>query len=139
MPQPTSEQIESYRDHTWRRMPELRIENAAEAERFIESVGFCSTLTDARRPGPSLYIAVCGRRDAILPRHVQKDPEASHTWLLKDDLVRRGNVYYGKLARARTFFIAPRMIRYFHAVRGMRRAEESRRLSRPARRMLTVL
>ena len=57
-----------------------------------------------------------------MPRNVQKDPEASHTWLLKDDLVRRGQVYYGKLAGARTMFVAPRMIPYFHAVWGMRRA-----------------
>src|SRR5262249_61716032 len=68
-----------------------------------------------------------------MPRHVQKDPEASHTWLLKDDLVRRGKVYYGKLSGARTTFIAPRMIPYFNAVWGLRRAGESRRLGRPAR------
>src|SRR5438045_7823825 len=107
-----------------------RVEPAVHAERFIESVGFASCLTDSRRPGPSLYVAVCGRRDAIMPRNVQKDPEASHTWLLKDEVVRRGKLYYGKLARARTLFIAPRMIRYFHAVWGVRRADERRRLSR---------
>ncbi len=50
-------------------------------------------MTDARRPGPSLYIAVCGRRDAIMPPNVQKDPESSHTWRLKDELMRRGRVY----------------------------------------------
>ena len=51
----------------------LRIESAVDAERFIEDVGFANTLTDARRAGPSLYIAVCGRRDVSLPRNVQKD------------------------------------------------------------------
>jgi hypothetical protein len=96
-------------------------------------------MTDARRPGPSLYVAVCGRRDAVMPRHVQKDPEASQTWLLKDEVVRRGRVYYGKLTGARTLFIAPRMIRYFHAVWGARRADEPRRLSRPAQAILRVL
>src|SRR5262249_40250250 len=74
-----------------------------------------------------------------MPRHVQKDPEASHTWLLKDDLVRRGKVYYGKLSGARATFIAPRMIPYFHALWGVRRADESRRLSRTARAILRVL
>ena len=48
-----------------------------DAERFIEQVGFAACLTDSRRPGPSLYVAVCGRRDAVMPRNVQKDPEAS--------------------------------------------------------------
>ena len=51
-----------------------------EAEHFIEQVGFAACLTDARPPGPSLYVAVCGRRDAVMPRNVQKDPEASLTW-----------------------------------------------------------
>ncbi|HZE63252.1 MAG TPA: hypothetical protein VE056_05200, partial [Pyrinomonadaceae bacterium] len=70
------ETIESYRDRSWRREPDLRIEDPLAAERFIERVGFCAALTDSRRPGPSLYIAVCGRRDAHMPRNVQKDPES---------------------------------------------------------------
>ena len=57
-----------------------------------------------------------------MPRHVQKDEEASHTWLLKDDLVRRGNIYYAKLARGKTMFIAPRMVPHFHALWGVRRS-----------------
>ena len=96
-------------------------------------------MTDARRPGPSLYVAVCGRRDAVMPRNVQKDPEASHTWHLKDDLIRRGKVHYAKLAGARAMFIAPRMIPYFHSIWGIRHADESKRLSRPARAILRVL
>ena len=64
-----------------------------------------------------------------MPRNVQKDPEASLTWVLKDELVRRGKVYYAKLARGKTMFLAPRMIPYFHAVWGLRRAEEKQRLS----------
>jgi hypothetical protein len=84
-------------------------------------------------------VAVCGRRDAVMPRNVQKDPEASLTWELKDELVRRGKVYYAKLARGKTTFLAPRMIPYFHAVWGVRRSEEKRRLSRNARAVLKVL
>ena len=134
-----SAEVEESRDERWQREATRQIETPFDAERFIERVGFAACLTDARRPGPSLYVAVCGRRDAIMPRNVQKDPEASHTWHLKDDLVRRGKVYYSKLAGARAMFIAPRMIPYFCSVWGMRRAEESRRLSRPARAILHVL
>jgi hypothetical protein len=134
-----SSQAEDYRDARWQREGTRQVDTVHDAERFIERVGFAACLTDSRRPGPSLYVAVCGRRDAILPRNVQKDPETSHTWVLKDDLVRRGNVYYGKLAGARTMFMARRMIPYFNAVWGMRRAEESRRLSRPAQAILRVL
>jgi hypothetical protein len=133
------EDIEEYRDVRWRREAMRPVETAHDAERFVEEVGFAACLTDSRRPGPSLYVAVCGRRDAVMPRNVQKDPEASHTWLLKDDLVRRGKVYYAKLARGKTMFLAPRMISNFHAVWGMRRAEEKRRLSGSAQAILRVL
>jgi len=133
------EDIEEHRDACWRREGARVVETAIEAERFIEQIGFAAALTDSRRPGPSLYVAVCGRRDAVLPRHVQKDPETSLTWRLKDEIVRRGKIYYGKLARGKAMFIAPRMIRYFHAVWGMRQAEERRRLSPAARAVLRVL
>ena len=136
---PLSIEAEELRDARWHREPTRQVETPFEAERFVERAGFAACMTDARRPGPSLYVAVCGRRDAIMPRNVQKDPEASHTWHLKDDLVRRGKVYYGKLAGARAMFIAPRMVPYFHAVWGIRRAEESRCLSRSARAILRVL
>jgi hypothetical protein len=75
----------------------------------------------------------------VLPRHVQKDPEASLTWHLKDQLLRRGKVYYAKLARGKTMFIAPRLVPAFQAVWGVKRADETRRLSRSARAILHVL
>ncbi len=132
-------EIEDYRDLHWRREGTRLVETAADAERFIEETGFCACLTDTRRPGPSLYIAVCGRRDAVMPRNVQKDPEASHTWLLKDELVRRGRVYYAKLARGKAMFVAPRLIPHFQAVWGVRRTDEPARLGDPARAVLRVL
>jgi hypothetical protein len=139
VPKQIPTEIEEFRDVRWRREATRQIETAFEAERFIEQVGFAACLTDSRRPGPSLYVAVCGRRDAVLPRHVQKDPEASTTWVLKDELVRRGKVYYAKMARGKAVFLAPRMIPYFHAIWGVRRSEEARRLSKPARAILRVL
>jgi hypothetical protein len=132
-------EIEEYRDERWCREGMRQVETALDAERFIAQAGFAACLTDSRRPGPSLYVAVCGRRDAVMPRNVQKDPEASLTWRLKDEIIGRGKVYYAKLARGKATFIAPRMIPYFHAVWGVRRAEEPRRLSRHARAILHVL
>ncbi len=116
-----------------------QVETALDAERFIEQVGFAACLTDCRKPGPSLYVAVCGRRDAVMPRNVQKDEEASRTWVLKDEIIARGQVYYAKLARGKAMFLAPRMIPYFHAVWGVRRSEEPRRLSKKAQAVLRVL
>ena len=132
-------EIEEHRDGSWRREATRQVSTAIDAERFIEQVGFASCLTDSRRPGPSLYIAVCGRRDAVMPRNVQKDEEASLAWVLKDEVIRRGNVYYAKLARGKATFIAPRMIPYFNAIWGVRRAEEPKQLSRNAQKILKVL
>ena len=132
-------EIDDYRDARWCREATRQVETVVDAERFIEQVGFTACLTDSRRPGPSLYVAVCGRRDAVLPRNVQKDPETSLTWTLKDQVIRRGRMYYAKLARGKTMFLAPRMIPYFHAVWGVRRSEEAQRLSRNARAVLKVL
>ena len=133
------QEVEDYRDQRWRREGTRQVDTVIDAEHFIEQVGFSACLTDARRPGPSLYIAVCGRRDAVMPRNVQKDVEASLAWTLKDDVVRRGKVYYAKLARGKALFIAPRMVPFFHAVWGMRRSDEARRLSKNARAVLRVL
>jgi hypothetical protein len=134
-----SAEFEDYRDERWCREGTRTVCTVLEAERFVEQVGFAACMTDSRRPGPSLYVAVCGRRDAVLPRNVQKDPESSLTWNLKDQLVRRGKVYYAKLARGKAMLVAPRMVPHFHAIWGMRRAEEAKRLSRNARAVLRVL
>ena len=132
-------EVEEFRDERWNREGARQIETAFEAERFIDRAGFAACLTDSRRPGPSLYVAVCGRRDAVMPRNVQKDPEASATWHLKDELIARGRVYYAKLSRGKATFIAPRLIPSFHAVWGVRASEEKRRLSTHARAILKVL
>ena len=132
-------EVEAYRDRMWRREPEARVEDALGAERLVEAVGFCAAMTDARRPGPSLYVAVCGRRDAHMPRNVQKDPESSLTWRLKDEVMRRGRVYYAKLSKGKATFIAPRLVPAFNALWGVLRRAEARALSADAREILKVL
>jgi hypothetical protein len=133
------EEVELFRDHAWRREPEARVETATEAEMLVEAAGFCATMTDARRPGPSLYVAVCGRRDAHMPRNVQKDPESSLTWVLKDELMRRGRVYYAKLTKNRATFVARRLVPHFNALWGVARRAEGAAFSADARSVLKVL
>ncbi len=131
--------IEIFRDRTWHREPESRIEEVLAAEKFVDRLGFCSALTDSRRPGPSLYIAVCGRRDAHTPRHVQKDPESSLAWTIKDGVLRHGRTYYGKLRGTRSIFVARRLVPHFNALRGVKRKEEQLLLSQPAQNILKIL
>jgi hypothetical protein len=132
-------EIEEHRDVCWNREERSCVQSVLQAENFIERVGFAACLTDARRPGPSLYIAVCGRRDAVMPRNVQKDPESVHTWRLKDELLRRGRVYYGKLPGGKATLLAPRMIAPFKTLFGVPRREERKRLSKGALSILRVL
>src|SRR6476619_2130368 len=139
LPRELPEDIEVHRDRMWRRDPEYRVEDVFSAERFIEDVGFCEALTDSRRPGPSLYVAVCGRRDAHMPRNVQKDPESRLTWTIKDEIVRRGRVYYGKLRGGRATFIARKLLPYFNSISGVSRRQESRALSPAAKSILSIL
>lgn len=132
-------EIEEHRDLHWHRDEQGRVETVAQSEAFVERVGFAACLLDSRHPGPSLYVAVCGRRDAVLPRNVQKDPETSHTWRLKDEIMRRGRIYYGKLPRGKAMLVAPRMVPYFNALWGVRRRQEATRLRSPARAVLRAL
>lgn len=133
------EDAEAYRDRKWRREETLRIETAAEVETLVDDLGFCLGLTDARTNLPSVYIAVCGRRDAHMPRNVQKDPEASLAWVLKDEVMRRGRVYYAKLVKGRSMFVARRLVPYFNAIWGVPRKEEKEALSDSAQKVLKVL
>src|SRR5687767_13851440 len=118
--------VEEHRDHHWHREGPRQIETSIAAESFIDRLGFAACMTDSRRPGPSLYVAVCGRRDAVMPRNVQTDPEASLTWHLKDELLQRVRVYYAKFARGKAMFVAPRLVPHFHARCGASAAPRSR-------------
>ncbi len=134
-----SKETEQFRDRKWRREEILKIETAPQVEALVEDLGFCLALTDARTNLPSVYIAVCGRRDAHSPRNVQKDYEMSLAWTLKDEVMRHGKVYYGKLCKGRAMFVAPRLVPYFNAVWGVPKNCEKDVLSADANKVLKVL
>lgn len=133
------EEIEQYRDRKWRREESLKVDSAEHVEAMVEDLGFCLGLTDVRKNLPSVYTAVCGRRDAHMPPNVQKDYEASRAWVLKDEVVERGNVYYAKLVKGRSWFVAPRLIPVFNAIWGCSKKAEKDELSDNAKKVLKVL
>lgn len=133
------EEIEQYRDRKWRREEPLCLRTAADVEAMVEELGFALGLTDERKRMPSVYIGVCGRRDAHMPRNVQKDPEASSAWVLKDEVIARGRIYYAKLVKGNSMFLAKRMIPVFNAIYGCSRGGESGILSKDGRAVLKVL
>src|SRR6476660_3475981 len=113
------EEIEQYRDRKWRREDALRVDSAEDVEQMVEELGFCLGLTDARTNLPSVFTAVSGRRDAFLPNNVQEDPQATRVWVLTAGLIARGRVYYGKLTKGKSWFIAPRLVPAFHPIWGI--------------------
>ena len=74
-----------------------------------------------------------------MPRNVQKDPESSLAWTIKDEVVRRGRSYYGKLRGSRCIFVARRLVPHFNALFGIPRKQEPSVLSQPAQDILKVL
>lgn len=134
-----TEETESYRDRKWRREESSRFQTARDVEAMVEDIGFALALTDERKRMPSVYIGVCGRRDAHMPRNVQKDPEASLAWVLKDEVIARGNIYYSKLVKGHAMFLAKRMIPVFNSIYGCSQKGEPRILSKPAQSVLNVL
>jgi hypothetical protein len=133
------EEIEQFRDRLWRREDPLKIDTAQDVEAMVEKLGFCLGMTDSRKNLPSVYIAVCGRRDAHMPRNVQKDYEASRAWILKDEVVARGRVYYGKLVKGNSMFLARRMVPVFNTIWGLSKKAEKSGLSENAQKVLKVL
>ena len=133
------EEFEAYRDRKWRREESLRIETAAQVEQMVEDLGLCLGMTDVRKTLPSVYIAVCGRRDAHMPRNVQKDPEASTSWVLKDEVIALGRIYYGKVYKGHSMFLAKRMIPVFNTLWGCSKKGESGILSKTSQAVLKIL
>jgi len=74
-----------------------------------------------------------------MPRNVQKDPEARLAWTIKDDLLRRGRIHYGKLRGNRSTFVSRKLLPYFNAVFGVTRQQEGVVLTEPAQNILRVL
>lgn len=133
------EEIERYRDKMWRREETLRLKTAADVERMVDDLGFCLALTDSRTNSPSVYIGVCGRRDVISPKNVQKDEETSKAWVLKDEVMRKGNVYYSKLLKGRATFVSKDLIPSFNSLFGVPKKGEREHFSDNARSVLRVL
>jgi hypothetical protein len=98
--------VEAWRDRTFRRLPERRVRGERSALRFVDEVGFCFTLSDFGLPVASLYVAVCGRRHPRRPKHTHHDPEIGLTWNLKDSLPAKRVTYYGKLVKGKPTLVS---------------------------------
>jgi hypothetical protein len=92
--------------------PAGRLRTAADAMRFIETVGFCVLFPVKNVPLPSLYFAVSRRAD------VRWDKYAQLIWKWKDELPKNRRAFYGKYFKGRGSFISLKFLPQFLATHG---------------------
>jgi hypothetical protein len=122
------------------------VRTAADALRFVDEVGFCSTFYRFADGVPCLWEAVAGRSAPRWPKRSHHDAAVGLTWRLKDELPAARKVYYGKLLRGRPCLVALDVFPAFYAlVRGRQRARDYRmeyeagRLTLNGRRIMDAL
>src|SRR5690242_19682861 len=134
------------RDRRFRRARALRVRSRADAARFVDAVGFCSTFYCFPEGVPCLWEAVVGRARPRWPRRSHHDAGVGLTWRLKDDLPAARRVYYGKVLKGRPLLVSLALFPAFYALaRGRQRARDytaeytAGRLSHSARRLMDAL
>jgi hypothetical protein len=145
-PSLSAKRLENARDERFRRRPALRVRHARDAERFVASVGFCSTFYCFPEGVPCLWEAVVGRARPRWPKRSHHDDGVGLTWQLKDELPAARRVYYGKVLKLRPLLVALDLFPAFYALaRGRQRARDYRveyeagRLSHTARHLMDAL
>ena len=138
-----ADSIEARRDRTFRRLPALRVGGRARAMQFLDQAGLASLFAYRQVNLPCLWVAVCGRRDPVFPRHSHHDHGVWLAWNLKDELPKAGRVFYAKLLRGKPTFVAwdlfPAVYRLFHPPGDYRAAYRAGRLSPVAKAILDAL
>jgi hypothetical protein len=120
------EEVERYRDRTFRRRPALAVRGARGARAFIEQVGF-ATAFSAHEHLPCLWVAVCGRRHPRMPHHTHSDYAIGLTWELKDRLPDERKVFYARLLNGKPSLISLEYLPYFYRVFRPQAEEGTRR------------
>jgi hypothetical protein len=112
MPELDLHQLETYRAHTFRLLPELRLRTPEDAIRFVEERGFIYFWPIKGVILPSLWTAVAGAR----PVADQHDDPGHVTWGWKDDMLDKRQWYYAKVLRRKATLIALEIVPYFYAL-----------------------
>lgn len=113
------EEIEAYRDQRFRRLPRLRLQQVEDVLDFVNDVGFCFAFAARNSELPCAWHAACGRRNPVLPRHIQHDETIGLIWSAKDDLPAAKKLYYGKAIKKRPSFISLEFFPYFYSLMGL--------------------
>ena len=89
-----------------------RIKTAADAVRFLDTVGFCVLFPVKNVPLPSIYYAVAKHQPTGWDKYAQL------IWKWKDELPKKQRAYYGKYFKGRGSFLSLKFLPYFLALHG---------------------
>jgi hypothetical protein len=111
------EQVERYRDRTFRRLKSRRVQGAPSALNFINDVGFCTAFSRHEHL-PCLWVAICGERHPHIPVHTHSDYAIGLAWELKDRLPDRRQVFYGRLLHGKPSLVSLEYLPCFYRLFG---------------------
>lgn len=107
--------VERWRDKTYRRTARHAVTNAQQALAFVNSVGFCLASRANGLELPSLWEAIAGvQRDGnTMPG---RNYYLSYAWDMHNILPNHNSVYYGKIFRRRPTIVSREYFPYFYAL-----------------------
>lgn len=108
----STEQLEQYRQRTFRLTDGLQLKSAADAVQYVNERGFVYFWPIKDVPFPSLWTAVVGNR----PVSDDHDHPGHVTWGWKDQMLDQRQWYYAKILRGKATMIALDTIPYFYAL-----------------------
>lgn len=112
MPLLSLQQLQAYRDETFRLQPGGRLHSAQDALEFVNQRGFVFFWPNKGTVLPSIWNATVGDR----PVPDNHDDPGHVTWGWKDDLLDKRVWFYGRVIRRRNAMIALNVLPYFYAL-----------------------
>jgi len=113
MPNLTKRNVLEARQARYRRRMDLRVTTPAQAQRFVNDVGFC-LLFPTQVEMPSLWDAIAGRMVKTYSSH--SGYEIERTWGWKDESLNKKWWYYGKLLRHKATLVSLDFLPNFYAL-----------------------
>lgn len=107
-----ADQLEAYREKTFRSNAKLVLKELNEAIRFVNQRGFVFFWPVKGIDLPNLWTAVAGDR----PIAAEHDDPGHVTWGWKDEMLDKKKWYYGKLLRGKATFVSLEILPYFYAL-----------------------
>ncbi|MBX2992192.1 MAG: hypothetical protein KF749_13640 [Bacteroidetes bacterium] len=115
------EDIERWREKTYRRAPKSQIMNQRQALAFIKRVGFCLATKTEGLELPNLWDAITDTpelRHNGRNSHSKRNYYLSYAWEIQSILPNHNSIFYGKIFKRRPSMVSRQYLPYFYALSG---------------------